>query len=782
MSQDLSPDSTIGGRLPLVDSWEKVTGRGLYIEDLRFPNMLHARMVRATVPHGMVRRVDWSGAAAVPGFVAALVPGERGTDIHFGVLPISEDETALSAPRVLYQGDIVAAMAAEDELAARDAALAVQVDYEERPPVLRPKDALAETADPLHERTVAGTNIHKTVDQAFGDVDAAFAAAHVRAGGEFVFHGVNHGFTEPIGCIAVPEADGRMTLYSATQVPHYVHLALAKVLEMPMHRIRVVKPLVGGGFGGKSDPFPHEMCAVLLARKTGRPVKVIFDREEVFLNNHGRHPTQYRLQVAADREGRLTGLESHALIDGGAWASFGVVTTYYNGVLSQGPYRLPAFRYSGRRVYTNKPPSGAMRGHGAVNARFALETSLDELAEKLQVDPFDLRAQNALPPNTVTLNHLRITSNGFLECLERVREASDWDRKFRKLPYGRGIGLGCGFYISGSALPIHRTRTPQSTVHVKIDVDGGITIHSMAADIGQGSDTVLAQCVAEAVGVRMDRCRVLAKDTDTAPLDLGSYSSRVTFMAGNAALRAGEAIRAKLLAACARLAGGRAEDFVRGGNESYVHRDDPSVRVHFEDALREALADNGALIAKGVYRAPKLGGGHKGSGAGLSPTYSYQAFAAELEVDPETGFVRVHKVWAAHDVGRALNLTAVEGQIEGSVHMGLGQALSEEMRYGGGQLLNGSLLDYKIPSPLEMPEVEVHVVESHDPEGPLGAKECGEGALAPIIPAVANAIYDAVGVRLREVPMTPERVLAALEERARRTRQAAAKPAAGKRA
>ena len=763
----MSWESTVGKRLPLVDANEKVSGRGVYIEDMSFQDMLYARMVRANLPHGMVRGVDLSGAEAVPGFTTALVPGERGTDVHFGVLPISEDESPLSSPRVLYQGDIVAAVACEDELAAREAALAVRVDYEPRPNILRPKDALRETDDPIHERTVGGTNIHKTVDQAFGDVDAAFDDAHASAGGEFLFHGVNHGFTEPIGCIAVPEPDGRMTLYSATQVPHYVHRALAKVLKMPMHRIRVYKPLVGGGFGGKSDPFPHEMVAALLARKTGRPVKVIFDREEVFLTNHGRHPTQYRIRVAADREGRLAGLDAHSLIDGGAWASFGVVTTYYNGVLCQGPYRLPTFRYSGRRVYTNKPPSGAMRGHGAVNARFALETTLDELAESLEVDPFDLRAMNALPANTTTINHFRITSTGFLECLERARERSGWDDKFRKLPRGRGVGLGCGFYISGSALPIHRTRTPQSTVHLKIDVDGGITIHSMAADIGQGSDTMLAQCVAEAVGVDLARCRVRARDTDTAPLDLGSYSSRVTFMAGNAALRAGEVIFRKLQEACSRLTGRSADGFEKHGEESYSHREDRSVVVRYGDALREALADNGALIAKGVYRAPKLGGSYKGAGAGLSPTYSYQAFVAEVEVDEETGFVRIDKVWAAHDCGKVLNRTAVEGQIEGSVHMGLGQALSEEMKYGGGQLLNGSLLDYKILTPHEMCDVEPILVESNDPEGPLGAKECGEGALAPVIPAVANAIYDAVGVRLREVPMTPERVLAALEKKAK---------------
>lgn len=756
--------STVGSRFPLIDSMEKTNGQGIYIEDMSFPGMVHARLVRSAKSFAEVLNVNFDAAAQVEGFVGSLAPGEPGTGNPFGVLPISEDESALPAPNVLYSGAILAAVACETEVAAREAALKVGVEYRELPATIRPADALKETEHPIQANAMAGTNLHKAVDQEFGDVDGAFDSAHVVTGGEYRFDGINHGFTEPIGCIAVPEANGRMSLYSATQVPHYLHRALAKVLEMPMHRIRVFKPLVGGGFGGKSDPFPHEMVAALLARKIGRPVKLIFDRDEVFLNNHGRHPTEYKIKVAADREGRLLGLDAHSRIDGGAWGSFGVVTTYYNGVLSQGPYRLPSFRYSGRRVYTNKPASGAMRGHGAVNARYALETALDEMAEKLGVDPFDLRAQNALPPNTTTLNHLRITSTGFLECLERVREASGWDQKFRKMPEGRGIGLGCGFYISGSALPIHRTRTPQSTVHVKIDVDGGVTIHSLAADIGQGSDTMLAQCVAEAMGVKLDRCRVFARDTDTAPIDLGSYSSRVTFMAGNAALRAGEAIFRKLQRACGRLTGKPADRFVKGDGETYLCLDDPSIVIPFMDALQEALADNGALIAKGAYIAPKLGGAFKGSGAGLSPSYSYQAFVAEVEVDPETGFTRVVEAWAAHDCGKALNRLVVEGQIEGSVHMGMGQALTEQMLYlNNGQLRNGSFLDYKIPSPVDTPELHAILVESNDPEGPLGAKECGEGALAPIIPAIGNAVYDAVGVRLHEVPMTPERVLKALE-------------------
>jgi len=757
--------STVGSSFPLVDSMEKVGGQGVYIEDMRFAGMVHARLVRSTKSFARVDSVDFSDAASIDGFVGGLAPGEAGTSNAFGVLPISEDETALPAPNALYSGAIVAAVACETDTAAREAALRVSVNYTDLPATIRPADALKETDNPIQSNAMNGTNLHKAVDQEFGDVDQAFESADVITGGEFDFDGINHGFTEPIGCIAVPEPNGRLSLYSATQVPHYLHRALAKVLEMPMHRIRVYKPLVGGGFGGKSDPFPHEMVAALMARKLGRPVKLIFDRDEVFLNNHGRHPTEYKIRVAADREGRLLGLDSHSRIDGGAWGSFGVVTTYYNGVLSQGPYRMPAFRYSGRRVYTNKPASGAMRGHGAVNARYALETSLDEMAEQLKLDPFDLRAQNALPPNTTTLNHLRITSTGFLECLERVREASGWDQKFRQMPDGRGIGLGCGFYISGSALPIHRTRTPQSTVHIKIDVDGGVTIHSLAADIGQGSDTMLAQCVAEAMGVSIDRCRVYARDTDTAPIDLGSYSSRVTFMAGNAALRAGEAIFRKLQRACAKLTGLAPERFVKGADEHYLHLDDDQVAIPFADALREALADNGALIAKGAYRAPKLGGAFKGSGAGLSPSYSYQAFVAEVDVDRDTGAVKVAQIWAAHDCGKALNRMAVEGQIEGSAHMGMGQALTEQMIYlNNGQLRNASFLDYKIPSPVDTPEIEAILVESNDPEGPLGAKECGEGALAPMIPAIGNAVYDAVGVRMREVPMTPERVLKALEK------------------
>jgi 4-hydroxybenzoyl-CoA reductase subunit alpha len=762
--------SVIGKRIPLVDAAKKVTGEGEYPEDLYLPGMLYARILRSPHAHAKIVSIDPSAALAMPG-VRAFVRGTEAPN-KFGVLPVTQDETALAVDRVRYVGDCVAAVAADDQETADLAALRIAVEYQLLPPILRAQDALRETDDPMHERTVGRTNVMKGVEQHFGDVPSAFAQAEAVVEAQFDFPGLNHAFTEPHCVVAHWEADGRLTLWSPTQVPHYVHRALAAVLNLPMHQIRVIRTMIGGAFGGKSDPFPHEMIACLLARKTGKPVKLVMTREETFLTNHGRHPTQTRLRLAGSRRNGIEALDLDVLIDGGAWASFGVVTTYYNGVLSQGPYRIPSFRYRGQRAYTNKPPSGAMRGHGSVNTRFAIETLIDELAEKLGEDPCALRLRCFLPPNTSTVNQFRITSNGIQQGLEEAMRRSGWRERHGKLAYGHGVGVGCGFYISGSNLPIHWSKTPQCTVHLKVDGDGGVTAHSMAAEIGQGSDTVLAQVVAEELGLPINMIRVRTTDTDLAPLDVGSYSSRVTFMLGNAARDAAGVLREKLTQAARQIAGRpRAEFDFR--DCALVSRSEPAVQVPYFAALEQAMADNGALIAKGWYTSPRLGGDFKGAAAGLSPTYSFSAFIAEVKVDPETGFVRVVKVWAAHDCGFALNPLAVEGQIEGSCHMGLGQALMEEMRYRKDNLLmNANFLDYKVPTAVDTPEIEAIIIESNDPEGPYGAKECGEGALSPVIPAVGNAIYDAVGVRLYRLPFTPERVLDAIEAKERAQRRA----------
>jgi 4-hydroxybenzoyl-CoA reductase subunit alpha len=752
----------IGKSVPQVGSRQKVTGEALYCDDLRLPGTLVGKILRS--PHAAARivRIDVSAAEALPG-VRAVTTG-RDAPRPFGVLPISKDEPSMAMDRVRYVGEPVAGVAADDEATALEALKRIQVEYAPTKPVENARQALAALADPgqkIHPETKHANNLHKQVEQHFGDVPAAFAkAAHV-ARGQFKFAGVTHSFTEPMVATARYDREGRLHMYSATQVPHYLHRALSEVMDMPMHRIRVVRPAVGGGFGGKSDPFPHEMIAALLSRKCRRPVEIRFDREEVFLSHHGRHPSEIEVAVAVDGDAKIAGLEVDALIDGGAYGSFGVVTSYYNGVLAQGPYRINNFKYRGRRAYTNKPMSGAMRGHGAVNTRYAFETLFDECAHKLGRDPLQMRIENALPPYTETVNGFRITSNGVVECLERVRDASGWKDRYGKLGYGRGLGVACSFYISGSALPIHRTRTPQTTVHLKIDGDGGVTVYNLAAEIGQGSDTVLAQCVAEVLGLDLSWIRVKSEDTDLAPMDLGAYSSRQTFMCGNAAIRAAEGIRDQLLAAAVRLSGGEVEDYeLRGG--MVEHRKDATRSVPYMEALEEAMAERGALVASGSYQSPKLGGAYKGAGAGLSPTYSFGAYVCELEVDPETGFIKVEHVWAAHDCGRALNPLAVKSQIIGCVHMGLGQVLMEDWGFNHrakGNLRNPSLLDYAIPTIKEMPPVDVFIVESDDQEGPFGAKEAGEGPLLPILPAVGNAVFDAVGVRARELPLVPHRVL-----------------------
>jgi 4-hydroxybenzoyl-CoA reductase subunit alpha len=759
------PYRLIGSRIPLVEGPLKVTGRAQYTDDLRRPGQLVGRLLRSPWAHARLRSVDVSRARAIPG-VYAVLTGDR-YPTPFGVLPITHDETAIAVGKTRYIGDIIAAVAADSERTAELAMAAIDFDIEPLPEHPDARAGVVPVVEPVQSRGIDGTNIQKEVRQHFGDVDAALRAAsrvvRVRAS----FPGVSHGFTEPQATIAEATPDGRLTVWSATQVPHYLHQTLSEVLGLPMHRIRVVKPEVGGGFGGKSDPLPHEVVCAALALESGRPVKIVFDREEVFLTNHGRHPTWNDVSIAVDADGRLLAYDIDALIEGGAWSSFGTVTTYYNGVLTAGPYSVPNFRYRGRRVYTTRPPSGAMRAHGGTNSRYSVEVALDILAEEMGIDPFELRDRNALPPNSTTIHGFRITSTSFRACLAAARSASGWEEKFRKLPYGEGIGLGCGFYISGSGSPIHFTpKFPQSSVHLKADVDGGIAVHSMQADIGQGSNTLLAAIVAEVVGVELERVHVQPVDSDTSPVDLGSYSSRVTFMMGNAARQAAERLRDQLLDGAAALLG-RPREALRVGLERYFVAGEPSLGVSYTEALQKAIERDGALQSKGSYTAPALGGTYKGARAGTSPSYSFAAYVARVHVDPETGEYRVSKVWAAFDCGRPLNRLAVEGQIEGSIHMGLGQFMGEAMDYRGSRLMNPSLLEYKIPTVQQMPEVECLLVGGDDPEGPFGAKEAGEGPLPAILPAVGNALYDAVGVRCYDLPVTPDKLLRGIEARGR---------------
>jgi 4-hydroxybenzoyl-CoA reductase subunit alpha len=586
---------------------------------------------------------------------------------------------------------------------------------------------------------------------------------------------------------------------------------LSLVLEMPMQQIRVIKPLVGGGFGGKSEVIPLEIIAAIAARKAKAPVKITYTREEVFWAHRGRPRTIIDLKTGVKNDGRITAVQARVVQDGGAYCSYGVVTILYSGALLGALYDIRNIQFDGYRVLTNKPACGAMRGHGTVNVRFAFESQLDELASKIGMDPAEIRRRNLLQPPCITVNGLRVQSYGLPECVDKTVERSGWKERKGKMPKGRGLGIACSHYVSGAANSIIRSDMPHSTVSIKIDRDGQVVVYTGASEIGQGSDTMTAQVAAEVLGCSLSRVRVIAADTDLTPIDIGSYSSRVTFMAGNATLRAATEVKKQISVAAARkmncppddllfredlvvrkngpagmtalgdlsqaetsvparpnspaTVSGRVEGQILRGSLQQKRKDEgPKDQMTFEEAVVAAIDFHGALTGTGSYAPPPeaRGGKHKGAGVGPSPAYSYSAQVAEVSVDEETGEVTVHKVWAAHDCGRALNPVSVEGQIIGSVWMGMGQALTEEMVWKDGMLMNPGLLEYRSPSAVESPEVEPIIVESVDPEGPFGAKECSEGSLAATIPAIANAIYDAVGVRLHESPFTPERVLAAL--------------------
>ena len=755
----MSEFSVIGRRLPKVNAWAHLTGQARYADDLFLPRMLYGRLLRATRPHARIRRLDVTRALAHPGVVAIVT----GADMpeKMGIMPSTQDETALAVDKVRYVGEPVAAIAATDEDAAFDALSLIDVDYEDLEPIFTIEEALEREDVKIHD-TSKRANVFKEVHLSFGDLEAGFAAAdHVRDDW-FFFEGNTHAPIETHSAVASYGADDKLTLWTATQVPHYLHRELEKVLGLPRSRIRVVATPNGGAFGGKSDPFAHEFAAALLSLRTGRPVKFTLDREEVFYAHRGRHPVKMRIRTGVKKDGEITAVHYQSFLDGGAYASYGIATTYYTGALLTVTYRIPAYKFDGVRVYTNKPPCGPKRGHGTTQPRYGFECQLDKIAVDLGLDPLEYRKRILQPPNSRTVNELRITSMGLGECLDALQRATKFSEKHGQLPRGKGIGIAGSAYISGAGLPIYWNEMPHSGAEIRIDRGGGVTVMCGTSEIGQGSDMVLASVAAEALGVLPEDVHVVSGDTSLAPVDLGSYSSRVTFMAGNATKDAAMKLRALVVEAAAEKLGVPAERLLTAYRRVY-DRDDPSKFVTFTDAAVLAESTHGTLVAAGSYKPPKgIGGTFKGAGVGPSPAYSYQATVAEVSVDVETGTLTVDKLTTAHDCGRALNPANVEGQVEGSAYMGYGEIVVEEQVFRGGLHKKPSLLDYKLPTSLDTPALEAIVVESVDAEGPFGAKEAGEGPLNPVIPAIANAVYDAIGVRFDETPITAEKILDAL--------------------
>ena len=763
-----NPQSVIGTARRKVDATAKVTGETKFADDLSLPRMLWCKLLRSREPHARIVRIDTSRAERHPGVVAVLTG--RDLPLPFGILPISQDEHALCPDRVRFVGDPVAAVAAIDEDTAADACNLIEVEYEKLPPIESVEEALGSGDAPeshLHDYGDAG-NVHKHIALEFGNVDAEMAAAdHVRED-LFFFEGNTHLPMEQHASLAQWFPEGKVTVWSSTQTPHYLHRALAKVLEMPAAHVRVIATPNGGGFGGKSDPFSHEIVVAALARRTGRPVKIALTREEVFYCHRGRHPTLMRIKTGVTRDGRIVAMDFTSFLDGGAYGSYGVASTYYTGALQTVTYAVPHYRFRGARVFTNKPPCGPKRGHGTPQPRFALECQLDKIAEDLAIDPAVLRKRILQPANSITANWLRIGSMGLGECIDAVVERSGWQTKYRQLPFGRGVGLACSSYISGAGLPIYWNSMPHSGVQLKLDRSGGVAAFCGSTDIGQGSDSVLAYCVADVLGIEPVDIRIVTGDTDLTPVDLGSYSSRVTLMTGNAAVQAAERARDILADGVARKLDVPKSRLVFADRRVF-DAESPERGVTFAEAVQIAEGMFGTVGTTGSYTPPRSPGRYKGAGVGPSPAYSYTAAVAEVEVDPETGIVRVPKIWIAHDVGQSINPLLVIGQVEGSVYMGLGEALMEEMTYRD-RVRNvvhhhPSMLEYKSPTTFEMCDVETILVQDPDPSGPFGAKEAGQGPLLPVMPAVANAIYDAVGVRIDEIPCSPHKVLKALKDK-----------------
>ena len=757
----------IGHARRRVDGRAKVTGQLRYADDLTLPRMLHAKLLRSPHPHALIEAIDIARARSHPG--VQLVLTGRDFPVPFGIMPVSQDEYPLAPEHVRYVGDPVAAVIAQDEQAASEALKLIEVTYRALPTIATPEEALAHPETRIHDYGESG-NIHRNQAFEFGDVEEALAQSDHVFEDVFFFEGSTHLPMEQHAALAASEGDGRFTLWSSTQNPHYLQRQLARVLQLPAAHIRVIACDNGGGFGGKCDPANHEMVVSKAALMLGRPVKICLTREEVFYLHRGRHPVLMKFRTGVTRDGKLTGMHLQTLLDGGGYGSHGPASTFYTGVLTPLTYELPRFKFEACRVFTNKPACGPKRGHGTPQPRFGQEVQLDKIAERLKLDPADLRLNMVTKANSLTASWLKIGSNGLAECIRQVVEGSGWRQKHGKLPEGRGVGIACSSYMCGAGVSIYWNKMPHSGVALTLDRSGQVTVFCGATEVGQGSDDVLAAIVAETLGISTKEVRCVTGDTGITPVDLGSYSSRVTIMMGNAALQAAGRARDMLVTAAAEQLEVLPASIVLSRGRVFA-AGDAANSMSFAEAVVYAETKFGTLGTVGSYTPPKPPGKFKAAGVGPSPAYSFSACVVEAEVDEHTGWINVPKVWIAHDIGRALNPLLARGQVIGGVYMGLGEALMEEQvfRRLPPKLSNAlvhkipSLLEYKSITSLDMPEVEVILVEDPDPNCPFGAKEVGQGPLLPVMPAVANAIFDAVGVRIDEVPITPEKVLRALQ-------------------
>ena len=761
---EIKRNQSIGVPKPLVDGPEKVSGKALYSGDFVPKNCLVGRIMRSPVAHAEIINIDISEAQKLPG-VKVIITGDE-TDEPFGILPIARFEFPLARDKVRYRGEPIACVVAVDVETAQAAIDVIKFEYKELPGYFKSKEAMEEGVVDLHEHRPG--NIEREVDFELGEVDAGLADSDFILEETFNCAEICQVQSEPHAAIAEFDVERQfMTVRASTQVPYYDHLMLAKVLKMDESKIRMIKPFVGGGFGCRTESLNITLICALAARAARGTVRIVASREETFITHRGRPETDIDMKIGVKKNGIITAVDYTAIQRGGAYSGYGVVTILYSGGLLFGMYDLQAVRYKGLRVLTNTPPPGAMRGHGITDVRYAFESLLDKIAGQLNIDPIEIRRKNYLKgPNYETLNEMFINSYGLPECIDWVEKESGWKKRKGKLGKFKGLGVGCGHYISGASKPVNWTGEPHATVHLKLDWDSSITILTGAPEIGQGSSTMATQCAAEVLGLDMSRFQILTSDSKLTPKDNGAYSSRITYMVGNATIDAAKNLRNILIEAAAKKLDADPDDVECLGEFYTAGSQDEGLT--FEEVVKAALEGTGTITVSGNFDTlPESWGTKKYRGGAISGSmaYAYAAQVVEVSIDPDTAVITVEKVWAAQDVGKALNPLSVEGQIEGSVWMGMGQAISEGTEYHEGLAITNSMLDYRVPTIVESPPIEVGIIETIDPNGPFGAKEAGETSLIAFIPAFTNAVADALGVRPLDLPVTPDKLMELIENK-----------------
>ena len=759
--KELREFSVVGKSLPRVDAYEKVSGRAKYVDDMVLPDMLFGKILRSPHAHARILNIDISKAKKLPG-VKAIITGKDILPKKYGSDPQFADQYALCIDKVRYIGDAVASVAAIDEETAEEALSLIEVEYEILPAVFDPQEAMKPGAPLIHEH--AKNNIGREIHlEAGGDIEKGFRDSDYIREDTFYSQPTAHAPLEPHGALADFNPKGELTIYANKQIPFYIRRVLAHIMGMPESKVRLIKPYIGGGFGGKGELSACDFCAAFLSKITGKPVKVVYSREESIVSSLRRHGMTITLKSGVKKDGTIVAVQGRLIAEGGAYNSTGPLATYLATTFLNLPYKIPIVKVDSYLVYTNQPVAGPQRGHGVLEMRYAHDCHLDLIAKELNIDPVEIRLKNAVSRGYKTANNMNVKSCGFSDCIKQAAEKMKWKERKGKLPPFHGIGIGGMAFLCGVNLVPHTG----AAALVHIHVDGAVNLLTGAADIGQGSDTYLAQIVAEEMGVQLKDIRITSGDTGVTPYDPGTFGSRVATMSGNAARNAALDAKRQILEVMAEEWHENINNFVMRDGKIFV-RGAPEKSIPLPKALKICQYRDIPMpvIGRGFYASPTEVPDWSRATGDTSYEYSFGAQIAIVEVDPETGKIKVLEMVNAHDVGKMINPMAVEGQLQGSIHMGVGHALLEDMIMKEGKLMNPTLLEYKIASPFEMPDAYGIAVESEGEEtGPYGAKECGEGTQVCTLPAIVNAIYDATGIMFKELPITPEKVLVALKHK-----------------